>query len=108
MSMTTGIRRRWWWGLAALALSGSTALAEAAEGTFSLWPPSSFGAALVSTVAFGVVGIALAVGGFKVFDALIKYDLEKEICEKQNVAVAILSAGVILGICLIVAAVVHG
>ena len=108
MAMFTGTCKRWFWGLATLALSSVAVSAQPAEGTFSLWPPSSFGAALVSTVAFGIVGIALAVGGFKVFDALIKYDLEKEICEKQNVAVAILSAGVILGICLIVAAVVHG
>jgi uncharacterized membrane protein YjfL (UPF0719 family) len=48
----------------------------------------------------------VAIVGFKLFDALIPFNLEQEICEKQNLAVAILCAGMVLGICLIVAAAV--
>lgn len=106
--MTHGMMNRIAYGLGAAGLLAGATPARAAGEAFSLWPPSSFGAAVLSTVIFGAVGIAMAVGGFKVFDALIKYDLEKEICENRNVAVAILSAGIVLGICLIVAAVVHG
>ena len=76
----------------------------AAEGSGAAWRPESFGATVLATVVFGALGIALAIVGFKVFDACIKFDLEREICEKQNLAVAILSAGMIIGICIIVAA----
>lgn len=68
------------------------------------WETGSLGKAVLSTIIFGVVGMILAIGGFKLFDLVIKFDLEKEICEKQNTAAAILSAGIVLGICIIVAA----
>lgn len=61
---------------------------------------------VISTLVFSVLGIILAIVGFKLFDAVIPFSLEKEICEKNNLAVAILSAAMILGVCLIIAAVV--
>ena len=71
------------------------------------WHPGSFGMAVVATLVFGLVGIALAITGFKVFDLFTKFSLEEEICGKKNVAVAILCAGMVLGICIIVAATVY-
>lgn len=63
---------------------------------------------LVASLVFGVLGIALALLGFKLFDWLTpRMDVEKELAEKQNVAVAIVAAAVILGICYVVAHVVH-
>ena len=62
--------------------------------------------ALLSTVLFGLLGIVLAIVGFKLFDIVVKFDLEREICEKQNLAVAILCGFMVLGICLIIAATV--
>jgi uncharacterized membrane protein YjfL (UPF0719 family) len=64
--------------------------------------PYSFGMAVLSTVVFGVVGIALAILGFKLFDMLTPGKLEEEIVQKQNIAAAILGASIIIGICLIV------
>ena len=61
---------------------------------------------VVSTLVFGIIGIVLAILGFKLFDAVIHFDLAREICEKQNIAVAILCAGMLMGISLIVAAAV--
>jgi len=56
---------------------------------------------------FGLLGIALVVIGFKVFDWVItKIDLEAEIL-KGNVAAAILSAAAIMGVSLIVALAIH-
>ena len=46
--------------------------------------PSTFGMAVVSTLVFGVVGIALAILGFKLFDLLTPGKLEEEIVQKQN------------------------
>ena len=62
------------------------------------------GQALLNSVIFGSLGIILAVIGFKVFDkALGRVDLEAEIC-KGNIAAAILSGAVVIGVCILVAA----
>jgi uncharacterized membrane protein YjfL (UPF0719 family) len=59
--------------------------------------------AVLATIVFGIVGIALAILGFKLFDMLTPGKLEEEIVQKQNIAAAILGAAIILGICMIVA-----
>jgi len=61
----------------------------------------------VSTLVFGLVGIVLAIVGFKLFDLVIKADIEKEIFEKGNHAAAMLAGAVVLGVCLIVAMTIH-
>lgn len=79
------------------------ATAGAADGANVLaWPPETFLQAILGSVAFGLVGIVLAIAGFKLFDAATPFSLEKEICEKGNLAVAIVCAAMILGICLII------
>ncbi len=77
-----------------------------AQETMVHWYPDSFVMAIVSTVAFGFIGIVLALVGFKLFDYITPGNLSEEIFQKQNVAAAILAAAVIVGICLIVASVV--
>jgi len=62
---------------------------------------------IVSTLIFGVIGIALATVGFKLFDLVIKADIEKEIFENKNMAAALLAGAVVLGVSLIVAATIH-
>ena len=51
-----------------------------------------------------VMYIVLAIIGFKLFDFITPFNLEKEMCENKNVAVGILCGGIVLGICWIVAA----
>lgn len=66
---------------------------------------NAFGGALIATAIFGVVGIALMLLGFKAFDWMTpKIDLEKELGENKNVAIAIVVASVILGIAIVIAA----
>lgn len=61
---------------------------------------------LILTLVYGLVAIVLAVLGFKVFDWISpKIDIQRELAEKNNLAVAIVCAAVILGICYIVAVV---
>jgi hypothetical protein len=67
-------------------------------------PRPSLGESVVSTLIFGVLGIVLAIGGFKLFDMAVKQDIQKEVFEKGNLAAAILGGAVILGIAVIVAA----
>ena len=59
---------------------------------------------IMSTVLFGFLGVIMAVVGFKLFDWIIPADLEVEITEKQNTAVAILCAGMLIAVGVIVAA----
>ena len=67
------------------------------------WRPDTFLMSIVSTVVFGFVGIVMAIIGFKLFDLLTPFNLEQEICSKQNVAVAILCGSFIVGVCIIIA-----
>jgi len=60
-------------------------------------------APVVSAVVFGVLGIALMALGFKVFDWLTpKMDIQKELAEKHNIAVAVVIGAVILGVAVVV------
>jgi len=68
--------------------------------------PANLMEAVISTIVFSVIGIILAIVGFKLFDLAIPFSLEKEICEKNNIAVAMLASAMVLGICVIVAFVV--
>jgi uncharacterized membrane protein YjfL (UPF0719 family) len=63
---------------------------------------------IVSTIVFAVIGLVIFILGFVVLDKLTPYSLWKEICEKQNVALAILVGSGAIGLALIVAAAIHG
>lgn len=92
----------------ALTTSAAWTTAAWAQGTgrSTTLGSGSIGWAVVSTLLFGLIGIALAIAGFKLFDAATPFHLEREICEKQNIAAAILAGAVVLGICIIIAATV--
>ena len=63
---------------------------------------------LIGSLVFGLLGILLTVVGFKVFDlALRRVDIERELTEKNNIAVAIVAAAAILGVSIIIAAAVN-
>jgi len=87
--------------LVALILGAIPSHAAAADGS---WHPTSLGDAVVATAVFGLVGIGLAIVGFKLFDLITPFNLEKEMCENKNIAVGILCGAIVLGICWIVAA----
>jgi len=87
--------------LAVLAASAGSTYAASGEGP---WHPTTFGEAVLATAVFGLMGIVLAIIGFKLFDLVTPFNLEKEMCENKNVAVGILCGGIVLGICWIVAA----
>ena len=91
-------------GLVGLTVSAAWAQGPAAPTTG--YRPGSLVDQIISTLIFSGLGIVLAIVGFKLFDAVIPASLEKEICEKNNIAAAILAAAVVLGICIIVAYVV--
>jgi putative membrane protein len=88
-------------GLAALL---PVSAAQAAQDSTTAWHPTSFLEAVVASIVFGAVGVALAVGGFKLFDLVTPFNLEKEMCQNKNIAVGILCGAIVLGICHIIAA----
>ena len=59
---------------------------------------------LMWSVIYGVLGIVLTIAGYKIFDWITPIDVEKELSERQNIAVAIVCAAVIIGIALVISA----
>lgn len=57
------------------------------------------------SLLFGAFGIFILVIGYKIFDAIIPADFNKEL-EKGNMAVAVFLAGALIGIAIIVSQVV--
>ena len=73
------------------------------------WDAKSLANALGATFLFGVVGIGLTLLGYKVFDWIMpKIDVQKELAENRNVAVAIVAAAVILAVSFVVSAAISG
>ena len=65
----------------------------------------TFGKAMLAAGAFGLLGILLTILGYKLFDWLApKIDVQEELAQKQNIAVAIVVAAVIIGVSMVVAA----
>ncbi len=67
------------------------------------WHPDTLLDAVVATLVFGIIGIFLAILGFKIFDWVTPGNLGKEILEKQNMAAAIIAGAIVIGISIIVA-----
>ncbi len=59
---------------------------------------------IVGTLVFGSIGIVLAIVGFKLFDVVVKHNIEQEIFEKNNMAAALLAGAIVLGVSIIIAA----
>lgn len=60
---------------------------------------------ILLSALFGFLGIIIMAIGYKIFDFMIPLDFNKEL-EKNNVAVAIVIAGLLIGIALVVSRVV--
>jgi hypothetical protein len=64
--------------------------------------------AVALTLLFSLIGVAISIIGYKLFDRFTPGDLHKEIIENKNVAAAIIGAAVIIGVSIIVAASILG
>lgn len=62
----------------------------------------------LATMLYAGVGIVILAISFVVADKLTPGHLWNEIIEKQNVAVAVLTGAIAIGISMIIAAAVHG
>ncbi|MFM7150488.1 MAG: DUF350 domain-containing protein [Gemmataceae bacterium] len=82
-----------------MLLFGSTS----AGGLFP-WPPNTLWEAALASTIFGLIGIALVIFSFKVFDWMTPGNLQEEILKKNNLSAAILAGAFLVGICIIIAA----
>lgn len=67
-----------------------------------------FQKALVSSIVFSLVGMAVFGLGFVLMRKLLPMDMHKEIETDQNTALAIVIASVILGLAIIIGSAIHG
>lgn len=63
---------------------------------------------IIASLIFSVIGITVLIFSFWVIDKLTPYPLWKEIVEKKNIALAILAAGFMLSLGMIISAAIHG
>jgi uncharacterized membrane protein YjfL (UPF0719 family) len=63
---------------------------------------------VVNAVVFAFLGVIIFGVSFFVIDLMTPYHLWKEIIEEKNSALAIVVGAMSLGICLIIAAAIHG
>ncbi len=62
----------------------------------------------VSSLLYSIIGVVVFCVAFVIVDWLTPYDLWKELIEKKNQPLAIVVGAVGLGICIIIAAAMHG
>ena len=63
---------------------------------------------IVNAVLFAVIGMAIFWISFVILDKILPYSLWHELLEEHNTALAILIGSIALGICIIIAAAIHG
>lgn len=67
----------------------------------------NLGSNVLAAAVFAFLGILILAGALWIFDKLTPGTLWKELMEDQNVAIAVVMAGVTIGISIIIAAAVH-
>lgn len=77
------------------------------DGSLGLFPVN-FWPSLLGALVLGLVGVVMAAFGVRIFDWIMnKIDFQRELAEKQNVAVAIVVAAFVIGVFHLVATVVR-
>jgi putative membrane protein len=68
----------------------------------------NMGDAVVSSAVFAGIGLVVFAIAFWIMTKIAPFSVKKEIEEDQNVALAVIMAGVLIGISLIIAAAITG
>lgn len=63
---------------------------------------------LLNSLVYSVLGLVVFCVGFVIIDRLTPYDLWKELVKEKNIALAIVVGAISLGLCIIIAAAIHG
>ena len=63
---------------------------------------------LLNSLVYSIVGLLVFCIGFVLIDKLTPYNLWEELVKRHNIALAIVVGSVSIGLCMIIAAAVHG
>jgi putative membrane protein len=63
---------------------------------------------LLNSIVYSLLGLVVFCAGFVVIDKLTPYNLWDQIVKEKNTALAIVVGCVSIGLCLIIAAAIHG
>lgn len=63
---------------------------------------------IAATLVYALIGIAIFVVGFRLWDRLTPVDVWKEIAERQNVALAVLAGAIAIALAIIIGSAIHG
>ena len=63
---------------------------------------------VLNSLIYSVLGLVVFSVWFLIIDKITPYDLWKELVKEKNLALAIVVGAVSIGLCLIIAAAVHG
>jgi uncharacterized membrane protein YjfL (UPF0719 family) len=63
---------------------------------------------LLNSMIYSVTGLIVFCVGFMLIDKLTPYNLWEQLVKEKNLALAIVVGSISIGICLIIAAAVHG
>lgn len=69
---------------------------------------SDIGDGVVTASVFAGIGLVVFAAAFWIMTKLSPFSVRKEIEEDQNTALAVIFAGVIIGVSIIIAAAIHG
>ncbi len=69
---------------------------------------SNIGDAVVTSAVFAGIGLAVFAAAFWIMTKVAPFSVRKEIEDDQNTALAVIMAGVIIGVSLIIAAAISG
>ncbi len=89
--------------LGAVTMWSNTALAEG--GGMDM---SRVMSGVVDSLVYTVLGILLLVISYKVFGAVVPFDLNKELAEDDNTAVGVFMAGIFIAVGLVISAAISG
>jgi putative membrane protein len=59
---------------------------------------------IIATLFYSLMGLGVALFGYKVYDWITPFDLRKELEIDQNTSLGIVAGSIILGLCIIIAA----
>lgn len=59
---------------------------------------------LLISIVYGLMGIALLIVGYYIFELVTPFSVKKELIEDQNIAIGVVMGAIILGMAIIIAA----
>ena len=95
-----------WWKDRGFAISGVAVVL--ANETADTWHWDMLFWNIARVLIYGLLGLAIFGVCYLIIDKLTPFSFGRELIENRNVAVAIVLAGVFLGIAVILAAAIHG